>query len=148
VNRNAIDRARLEDAVAAIVLQAEEYRGLEEAEVLPTSFHFRRIGSWAEACYSLESAGLRRDAEPSHANLYLTLAQVPRTSAPSDLSSFYLLRNSSQPILRAARCCRGRCSRDDPVRIVTTASQTPARCAHAQRQLHRHFPPSQGQGFV
>jgi hypothetical protein len=52
VNRNATDRARLEGTVAAIVLQAEEHRGLKEAEVFPTSFHFRGIGSRAEARYS------------------------------------------------------------------------------------------------
>jgi hypothetical protein len=52
VNRDAIKRARLEDVVAAIVLQAEEHRGLKEAEVFPTSFHFRGIGSRAEARYS------------------------------------------------------------------------------------------------
>ena len=49
---------------AAIVLQVEKHGGSEEAEVLPTSFHFRGIGSWAEArSSSLESATLRSDAE-------------------------------------------------------------------------------------
>ena len=75
VNRDAIKRARLEDVVAAIVLQAEEHRGLEEAEVLPTSFHFRGIESWGETRYSsTESTTLRPDAESSHENPCLTLA--------------------------------------------------------------------------
>jgi hypothetical protein len=74
-NCNAMDRAQLEDAVAAIALQAGGHRGLEGAEVLPTSFRFRGIGSWKKACYSsLESVTLRPDAESPHANLCLTLA--------------------------------------------------------------------------
>jgi hypothetical protein len=59
-----MEPAQLEDAVAAIGFQVEEHGGLEEAEVLPTSFNFRGIGSWAEARHSsIESATIRSDAE-------------------------------------------------------------------------------------
>ena len=44
-NRNDMERAQLEDAAAATILQVEEHGGLEEAEVLPRSFYFQGIGS-------------------------------------------------------------------------------------------------------
>jgi hypothetical protein len=58
-----MERARLEDATAATILQVEEHGYLEEAEVLRRFFHFRGIGFWAEARYSSpRSATLRSNA--------------------------------------------------------------------------------------
>jgi hypothetical protein len=91
MNCNAMDRAQLEDAVAAISLQAEGQR-LGGSRGPSNTLPLPRNRTLEKGRYSpLESVTLRPDAESPHANLCLTLAQVPCTSALSDLSSFYLL---------------------------------------------------------
>jgi hypothetical protein len=124
-----MEPAQLEDAVAAIVLQVEEHGGLEEAEAFPTSFHFRGIGSWAEARHSyLESA--RFDPMLNHlpSRRLNSLARYHHQKADSDLPV-----KDSERLFQASRTRRARDGK------VISCRDNPERCLPKMKQRRRYY---------
>jgi hypothetical protein len=124
-----MEPGRLEDAVAAIVRQVEEHGGLEKAEVLPTSFHFRGIGSWAEARHSsLESARFHPMLNHLRSRRLNSLARYHHQKADSDLPV-----KDSERLFQASRTRRSRNGK------VISCRENPERCLPKMKQRRRCY---------